>query len=154
MDPGVLMERALTAAATAMGFSGCECKAIPMASPGTCEEELGLSFCPCRSPPDILIYFSGGVEPGGQEGPPSQPSPAQPCRVGSGCSCGTGQCSEAANVINGHKLFFFLEISHNWLCPGSPVGCSHCPSCLGAPKDGVSIRRAAERVKPQGATAG
>lgn len=31
---------------------------------------------------------------------------------------------------------------------------SHSPSCLGTPKDQVSIRRAAERVKPQGAAGG
>lgn len=59
MDPGVLMERALTAPDTGMGFNGCECKAIPVASPGTCEEESGAeqgpvtAKRPCSPPWDV-----------------------------------------------------------------------------------------------------
>lgn len=96
MDPGVLMERALTARATGMGFSDCDCKAIPVASsgtceeksgaeqgpltvkhpcplPGTCEEELRLSFCPDRASLTTPISQEDTSQ-GSKRVPPARPA--------------------------------------------------------------------------------
>lgn len=72
------MERALTA--TGMPFSDWDCKATPVPSPGTCEEEMRLSFCPCRASPATPISQGERSQESRRVPPaiPAQLSPAEP----------------------------------------------------------------------------
>lgn len=76
-DGGVCtMQRALTARAIGMGFS--DCRATPVPSLGTCEEDLGLSFVPAGHPQALPFPRRSEESKRVPPASPAQLSPAEP----------------------------------------------------------------------------